>query len=153
MIYIFGAACCREVNESIDMLLTSNGWYFLELMDYMQDNQAALGPPVLRAASEALDRCEADGQSWAAYDDEMRAAREFAVVDTCDHWAYAWHATKSAEQELAEDLGWDVAGFATDFYAGDAGQDPGIDDDFMDYIYGAACCAQLQEVRDLLLGS
>jgi hypothetical protein len=34
MVYIYGAACCRELNESIDMMLTSNGFYFDELLEY-----------------------------------------------------------------------------------------------------------------------
>jgi len=47
MIYIYGAACCRELNESIAMMLTSNGFYFNELIDYMNDHVADLGPSVL----------------------------------------------------------------------------------------------------------
>jgi hypothetical protein len=48
MIYIYGAACCRELNESIAMMLTSTGFSLDDLMDYMNfDHIADLGPSVI----------------------------------------------------------------------------------------------------------
>jgi hypothetical protein len=51
----------------------------------------------------------------------LRREQEFAIKDECAHWAFAWHELKSPEQELAEELGWHVVDFLTDFYAQDAG--------------------------------
>jgi hypothetical protein len=46
MVYVYGAACCVELNESIDMMLTSNGFYLQELLDYQEQN---LSPTVFGA--------------------------------------------------------------------------------------------------------
>lgn len=74
-------------------------------------------------------------------------------MNRCLHWDNAWWEDKSPEQELAEELNWGVTGFLTDYLSENGPDEPLIDDAFIEYIYEAACCEELQETRTLLLES
>lgn len=68
------------------------------------------------------------------------------------HWDNAWWEVKSDQQELAEELNWDVLGFLSDYINDDITDlDPRINEDFIVYIYEAACCDELQTTREHLL--
>jgi hypothetical protein len=72
---------------------------------------------VLAAQRDALLRCANAGEDWeTVWDAENRANNVFAARDKCDHWMWAWHTDKSEEQELAEELNWEVAGHFMDWF-------------------------------------
>jgi hypothetical protein len=66
MVYIYGAACCRELNESIDMMLTSNGFYFNELLEYQ--GMFHLSDRVRQAQADAMEDCTTQGEGWEEWD-------------------------------------------------------------------------------------
>jgi len=125
------------------------------------------------AHSAALERCNAQGESWKVWDLQTSIDLYYAPKNQCDHYAYAWKETKTQEQEDAEDMGWDVPNFLTtyldalrsdsdvkktgkrDFWSGkviekptnNVEKEPRITESFITYIYGKACCAELRDAR------
>lgn len=108
IVYVYGAACCRELNQSIDLMLTRGGWTYDELETYWEET---LSLTVQAAQSTALQRCDVQGESWNAWDAQTTIDLQFTPKYQCDHYAYAWKKPKTPEQEDAEDMGWDVPDF------------------------------------------
>jgi hypothetical protein len=60
--YIYDVICCRHLNESIDMLLTANGFFIYELEEYLEKEYIDVRPDqseVLAAHRRAEERCMA----------------------------------------------------------------------------------------------
>jgi hypothetical protein len=83
VVYIYETICCRDLNETVDNMLTRGGFFLDELFEYQELN---LSLQINDAQTAALNRCTAEGQGWEAWNDFP----DYESHDQCDHWIDAW---------------------------------------------------------------